>query len=181
METEELNGPSHSSDDIYGLEPPLEPSEETEHDIYGLEPLLEPSEGTEPVDSDGLTEESPQGRDNLVAETVETYEWIKKSDGLTAAYEHPKHGRVLVVAYVETVHKGVVCRFNGEVNGDGLLQVAALGEFERRRGGSRLIVKLVPWKEGTSVRRWGTLNPSGQNDLRYQRRFIIKGQELVRR
>lgn len=114
-------------------------------------------------------------------ESIETYEWIKKSDGFTALYDHPKHGRVLVVAYIEVSRNDVYVRFNGAVDGVGLFYVAALDEFERRGDGTRFTVKLLPSKEGTVVRRWGTMQASGKDDPRFSRKFVIRGGALVKR
>lgn len=108
------------------------------------------------------------------------YESLKKVRGFTDAFDHPEFGRVVAVAYFEVLREGVRWRFNAAVNGISFFDAPALDVLERRGLDARMTVKLIAWTEGTVVRRWG--NRSGaKDDPKHSMRFVVRGDQLVRR
>jgi hypothetical protein len=112
---------------------------------------------------------------------IEEFEPLKRVQGHTAAHEHAKFGRVVAVAYFDVTNGSGRVRLNAEINKVPFFDAQPLATFERRGEGTRFIVKLFPWKEGTIVRRWGNTSGSGRDDPRHSMTFVVRGDRLVRR
>lgn len=126
----------------------------------------------------------PTQREPIVVDTrdpIEDFLWIKGVRGLTAPHSDPGRGRILVVAYVDVEKEGIRRWFNCQVNRVGFFEVEALEEFQRKGAAGRLVVKLIPWREGTTVRRWCKASNAERNVPGHDMTFVVSGEQLARK
>jgi hypothetical protein len=111
---------------------------------------------------------------------IEAFNYLKGVRGFTAPYVHATLGRVVAVAYFEVTKDATKQRFNCQIDNVPFFDAVALDELSRKTAAGRFVVKLLPWKEGTTIRRWGN-DGSGRDDPKCGMTFIITGDALVRR
>lgn len=127
--------------------------------------------------SKALAEEVPY------VDPIESFTWIKRVPGFTARHDHPKLGKVLVIAYVEVVTGGTEkLWFNCSINGAKFFATEALATYERSGDAGRLVIKLLAWEDGTTVRRWCRAAGVGsKDDPRHAMTLVVREQDLVRK
>jgi hypothetical protein len=109
------------------------------------------------------------------------FDWLKRVKGFTGPFEHPELGRVVAVAYYEVIHEGIRRWFNCQVNRVGFFDFEALAEVKRKTPSGRSFVKLLAWREGTTIRRWCREEGTSRNVPGHEVTFVIRGNQLVKR
>jgi len=109
---------------------------------------------------------------------IEDFEFLKKTKFFASPIDHPKHGKVLAVAYFKVTKGEHQWHLNCKIGDHDFFDAPYVAKFERRSSQGRFVVKLIEWEEGLEVRRWGRNRNNHRDEPKFALRFQLDDTEI---